>query len=146
MLARTTGGIDISAAEPRIITVLPLSLLPAVSAIMPENAVVLNINDIRKGFIDFTWGAIEHADEYHFALIDQNNTVLWEQIVTDNTSVHFEDIALLDRGTFTWTVVAKRYLPNSTVQNGTIAEHSFTIDIGQPVVPQDRTMRGQYGF
>ncbi len=146
VLARTADDINISAIQPRIITVLPLASLPSVSNMVPNQFAILQNSDILKGFIDFSWTKVDNADEYHFILYDQNQNVLWEKILLDENTVRFENISLLDRGVFTWAVEARKNLPNNTVQRGMIATNSFTIDIGTQIVPQDKTQRGQYGF
>ncbi len=146
VIARTTGGIDIRAVQPRTITVLPITLLASVTNMSPEQNIVLYNSDILKGFINFSWNGVENADEYLFVLYNQHNEVLWEKTVIGDTSVHFDAISLLDRGTFTWTVEAKRNLPTGIIQNGIIAENNFSIDIGEPVIPKDKTQGGQYGF
>ncbi len=146
VIARTTGGVDISAAQPRQITVLPLDLLPSVTNMVPLQNIVLSNSDLRKGYIDFSWDKVANADEYHFVLYDQNNEIVWETMLGNASNVHFDQISLLDRGTFTWTVEARRQLPNKTVQKGIVATSTFTIDIGQQIIPQDKTTEGQYGF
>ncbi len=146
VIATTADGIDISAVEPRVITILPLDLLPSVTNMVPVQSIVFNNSDLRKGYIDFSWDKVANADEYHFVLYNQNNDIVWETMLGNEGSVNFTQISLLDRGTFTWSVEARRQLPNNTVQNGLIAKNTFTIDIGTQVVPLDKTTEGQYGF
>ncbi len=146
VIGKTDQGYDISAIEPNRIVVQPLELLPEAILLNPSHKEVFGIEYLSNNEnINFSWQPVLDADTYTFILKDNNNSVILEEVLENKTSYHFEDLSLLDRGTFTWSVEAMRHLPNKAIQRGDIVTQSFVIDLPQIIIPKDNTLGDLYG-
>ncbi|MDR0474518.1 MAG: hypothetical protein LBH43_12700 [Treponema sp.] len=133
--ARTPGGIDISAQNPRHLQVLPIPLLPAPRNRLPTAGQHIGIEEIKRVNIDFRWSAVAGANAYIFTLYQEvgGSRRQITQIGPENRTSWATDVKTLGRGNFVWQVEAVNIGRNSVIeQRGSPGENSFVIDIPRP--------------
>ncbi len=146
IVGTTTGGYDITASYPSRITVGPINNLPAPTAISPIYGNVFDVDYLSKNqYIDFAWEEVAHAELYHFTLYNQDKEIILERTLK-STNFHFENLEILDRGSFYWAVEATRPLRDGIEQRGNIASFYFEIDLPELNIPHDKTTGDLYGL
>ena len=134
--AHSTEGI-VSAAETRLLQVLPIPLLPMPLNRLPAQGHHIGVPQLRaQRNIVFSWSAVPGANAYIFALYQQTagarQLILRTEPLT-GTSWTLENISVLARGTFFWQVEAVNRAANNAIeQRGQIAENTFTLDVPLP--------------
>ena len=138
-------GYDVSAQRANSIIVEEIPLLPVVKNASPAQSTEFDMNYfMATPTITFDWDEVPNAEKYIFKLKDSNNNVLISKEFVNETSFVFENIELLDRGTFIWEVEALRYLPDF-VQRGTVFSQSFIVDLPSIEKATNKTSGDLYG-
>ncbi len=129
--AETYDDLDVSAVKDFEFTVLPVTPLPAAVLQTPADRTVYNAEYIRQSRkIEFTWTAVKNASDYIFRIADSAGNGLLEHRINAGTAYTLEDLAVLDRGTFTWSVEAERRMQDDTIlQEGIPVQAKFTVDL-----------------
>ena len=145
---RATGrkaGFDISSRVARRFTVLPIPPLPAAALQAPESDAVIDAAYLRqRRDIDFAWAAVPWATEYILQIHrdSKEGPALARFEIKGRTEFRLEDLSLLDRGKFVWTIEARsRDRAGEIEQYGVLAERSFIIDL-PPARDQSGSGRG----
>ncbi len=147
VFGKTDGGYDISAREPFRIVVKEVESFPVPSVIEPLAGTVFGIEYLSQNdYIDFTWETVENAETYNFMIKNESGDIIFDKNIEKATNIRFYELSLLDRGNFTWSVEAKRSLPEDIIQKGKRKETPFTIDLPQHIVPRDTTSEDLYGL
>jgi len=111
------------------------SFLPAPRILSPVNNATFGLEELRaQRTINFSWSPVSGANAYNFALYRQAPSGR-QQIVRmtlNRTNYTFENLPVLDRGTFVWQVEAVRQGNRGVEQRGRIAESTFIIDFPSP--------------
>jgi len=134
--AQTADGFTVSAAESGLLRVLPIPLLPAPQNIQPARGYRFGMNELRsRRNIVFSWQAVQGANAYIFSLYQQ--TAGGRQLIvrTDPqtaTSYTFNNMRVLDRGTFVWQVEALNRRGTVIEQRGVTGEYTFVLDFPAP--------------
>ena len=140
-----SDGHDISAQRPSTIIVKDVPLLPTAKNATPAKDAVFDMDYFMNNTsIQFNWDAVPTAEKYTFLLKDSSNNVLISKEMGTETSFIFENIELLDRGTFIWEVEAIRNLPGLE-QRGSVLTQSFMIDLPVMEKAQNKTSGDLYG-
>ncbi len=147
VIGETQTGVDVSAQRPYRIIVSPIEALAPPRIISPSENVIFDVEYFTKNnSIEFSWAAVENADEYTFTLYNATNDILVNRVLQNETSFYFEDLAILDRGSFTWTIEATRSLPQGIEQGGETRESVFIIDLPMVMTPENTTRGILYGL
>ena len=112
----------------------PPSRLPAPGNLQPARGHQFTMEDLRtQRRLDFSWQAVRGANAYIFTIFQQTPQGRRQVFQTQPLNVlsfQFENLRILDRGTFIWQVEAVNRRPNGTfIQRGNPAESSFFMDI-----------------
>ena len=126
----STDDIDISPSKIGTFTVLPVPPLDDVMTDQPERGQIFNgYYFLGTKKISFAWEPIEKATEYEIKIFGPDKKKIFET-TTRETSFDLTDMSKLKRGTFTWTVKARRLLTDGTLlQESGITEENFEIDL-----------------
>ncbi|MCL2801209.1 MAG: hypothetical protein FWD28_05585 [Treponema sp.] len=122
-----------SAPEP----VVQDSLLPAPRGLVPARGHRFTMNDLyTQRNLSFSWQAVQGANAYILTIYQQiegrRRQVYQTQALT-RTNYVFEDLHLLDRGTFIWQVEPINREQSGLInQRGNRADSSFIMDILLP--------------
>jgi len=121
-------------AEP--VRVTEPALLPAPVILQPARDRRISMSDLQtQRSIQFSWQAVRGANTYILTLYqlkgNTRNQIFQNQSSALNYS--FNNLSLLDSGTFIWQVEAQnRRTDGSINQNGTVSESTFIMDIVLP--------------
>jgi hypothetical protein len=134
--AETSEGFNISAA-PRRFRVLPISLLPRPTLLLPVSGHIVGPEELRANrSIVFNWDKIEEADAYILTLYqetEKGRRQIFQTGPETGLSWTLDDLRILDKGTFFWQVeaigIGEDGLPE---RRGLAGENSFTLDITLP--------------
>jgi len=133
---QTADGFTVSAAESGILRVLPISLLPAPQNMQPTRGYRFGINELQtRRNIVFSWQAVQGANAYIFSLYQQ--TTGGRRLIVRNdpqtgTSYTYNNLRVLDRGTFVWQVEAINRRGSVIEQRGNLGESTFVLDFPMP--------------
>ncbi len=148
IIAETEEGFDITPIEPSRIVVKAIEPFDAPRVINPPSSITLNMNYLRQQrYIDFNWESFNEADGYILTILNEDKRVLLEKIIDNDTSYRFENLALLGRGNFSWTLEAIQRIDNSIiVRRGKKEERDIVIDIPTLRAPTEQTTGELYGL
>ena len=125
-------GFDVSAKERFHFVVDPIPPLPAAELILPAPNAVIGPAELRaKHSIFFAWKPVPGANRYAFAIYPQGKEVpLFSRDALRSPGCELDDLSILDKGRFTWSVEARSYDGKDELeQPGIAARSSFTIDL-----------------
>ncbi|MDR2094611.1 MAG: hypothetical protein LBP76_03730 [Treponema sp.] len=131
--AETDGGIDISAEAPRFIRVLPMPLLPEPGGLVPQDGTVITAPDSGQTLpLSFSWDAVSGADAYLFSLTGEDGQDLVRAGPLAETGYVLEDLAVFERGDFTWQVEAVLTEADGIIRRGRSGGNRFMFEIPLP--------------
>ena len=135
--AQTANGFTVRAAENRVLRITPVPLLSAPVNLQPARGQNITMRDLQaRRNIGFSWQAVQGANAYIITILQQTaggRRQIFRSQPQTRTSYLFDDLRLLDKGTFIWQVEALNRRANGTIdQRGNIAESSFIMDIVLP--------------
>jgi hypothetical protein len=115
----------------------PVTLLPVPQNLQPAQRTTLGFAQLQsQRSIDFRWSAVQGANAYIFTLYQQNangRRQIIRETLSNSTRYTFDNLSLLDRGTFVWNVEAVRMGRGNVIErHGRTADNSFTIDFPAP--------------
>jgi hypothetical protein len=86
---------------------------------------------LAQRVIVFSWTEVQGANAYIFTLFQQTQTDEREvySATTNQTSYTFDNLRLLDRGTFVWRIEPVNIIRDEIEQRGNIGESKFVIDV-----------------
>ena len=141
-------GFDLSALETNRFSVQTIPPLPAPSRLSPSGGFVFGPQQLRNlPPLHFAWDAVPDATCYAFALYRGTDADPFIHVdsLTD-TSYDLDDISVLQRTDYRWTVKALAYDANGELeQDGTIAEGQFRIDLPGLATPSLQEGETFYG-
>ncbi|MCL2174606.1 MAG: FecR family protein [Treponema sp.] len=128
---RTTTAVR---AAPRVTEPSPL---PAPQNLQPVRGRRITMSDLQtQRSINFTWNGVIGANSYVLTIFRQTGNRRQQIFQTQPlriTNYSFDNLSLLDRGTFVWQVEAlNRRADGSINQRGPAAESNFIMDIVLP--------------
>lgn len=127
--AETSDNLDISAENPQVFYVTKIPPLNDITETTPENDAIFDVNYLRNNQkIDFSWNKIPSAEKYQFTIRDKNNKIIVD-ILTQDTKFTLDDIGVLDRGNFTWTIQAQNFFDKVLFQSSKTVSSDFIIDL-----------------
>lgn len=132
--ARTMDDIDISSERPSRFTVLPIPPFDASEKIEAVGGPVFGAKHFRKRrAIEFRWKAVPRASAYIVEVFDQQARRIASATLrgADSTSWTLDDLSLLSRGDFSWTVRGVRLdgtKAGGVLIDGVPAAAKFSID------------------
>ncbi len=143
------AGLDISATKRFRFSIDPIPPLPSPEPVSPSPNQSIGVAQLRTTrSILFSWKPVAGANLYLFALYAKGGTKpIVERGCHNSTDFRLEDLSLLDKGRFSWTVEATSLdEKGETEQRGREALSSFTIDL--PAVKEVTIDEGAevYGF
>ena len=134
--ARTADGFTVSAAQPGLLQVLPVPLLPAPRNMQPARGYRFGLSELQsRRSIVFSWQAVQGANAYIFSLYQQTSGGRRLIIRTNPqtvTSYTLNNLRVLDRGTFVWQAEAINRRGNVIEQRGNVGENTFILDFPPP--------------
>lgn len=139
---------NISSKEANGFTVLAIPQLTPSTLIEPADQTVYGPNELRASrAIRFTWTAVPGATHYTLKIFNSSTKALmYAHDKIDAVSYILEDLAVLDRGSFTWEITAQNYWSDGLIeQDGKEARSRFKIDLPDmkaPNKPKDKTYYG----
>ncbi|MDR2257808.1 MAG: FecR family protein, partial [Treponema sp.] len=153
--AESSDGFDISAKTPYLLRVLPVPLLPEAANRQPQDGKVITGAELKVNRnIVFSWDAVPGATGYLFSLEneDTGKSIVREEPLTE-TAFTFENLSLLDVGTFVWRVEAvltepvreRRKETEEIIQRGETGGNRFSIEFNLPGAPELRRPGVLYG-
>jgi len=127
---------EVAAAAPRT-TQRVSPLLPAPLNLHPERGTHITMNDLQtQRSIGFSWQTVHGANAYILTIYRQTGNrrqQIYQTPHLTRTNYSFDNLRLLDRGTFLWQVEALNRRADGTInQRGTAAESNFIMDIFFP--------------
>ena len=133
---QTAGGITVRAAQPKLLQVQPIPLLPAPANMIPATGHRIGIPQLKLSRqIDFRWPAVRGANAYIFTLqqeINGRRQTIRSATVT-SSGWRLDNINVLYPGTFFWQVEAVNRSPAGVIQQrGRVGENSFILDVPAP--------------
>ncbi len=148
VIAETEEGFDISPIEPARFVVRPIEPFEVPSGLAPRSPLTINMSYLRsQRYVDILWNEVTEADGYIFAIVNSEDTIVFEETIDDATTYRFVDFASLGRGTYTWTLEAIQRLPNGAiVRRGKKEEREFVIDLPIVNAPREQTTGELYGL
>ena len=107
---------------------------------LPSDGFIFGIEELRnRRSIDFKWSAVPGANAYIFTLFREDDNGRKEIIrrpPENSTAWTLDNIALLERGAYTWQVEAVNRGGSGTIgRRGVIGKNSFILDIPVPGTP-----------
>jgi len=125
------SGLDISALRTGRFTVLPIPRLPAPVQLFPVSGGSFGPAELRRlPAIRFLWKAVPDATSYLFTLSQGSQAVPLIQSRCAGSFYVLDDISILDRGEYRWTLEAQALDKNGELeQSGVRAESRFRIDL-----------------
>ncbi len=139
------AGFDISSQEALRFTVLPIPPLPRARLDLPADGAVVDADWLRtRRTISFEWGAVPFANEYILGLYRNSSasSPLARFELKAITNWTLEDLSILDRGDFVWTLEARSRDRNGEIeQYGLVAERRFSIEL-PPARDQNKSGSG----
>ena len=135
--AQTSDGHTVSAAQHGTFQVLSIPLLPAAQNLQPARGHRFTMNDLlAQRSLGFSWQAVRGANAYIFSIFqqtDEGKRQIFNSQPVNRTEFLFENLRILDAGTFIWQVEALNKRANGTIdQRGISAESAFVMDIILP--------------
>ena len=128
---QTEDGRTVSAA-PRRLQITPVPLLPAPRNLQPPSGIRLGNADLAARAINFRWASVQGANAYIFTLYQRTQNERRQVIretINSGTGYTLNNIRLLNRGTFVWSVEPVNTRGSQIEQRGNISESTFIIDI-----------------
>ncbi len=146
--ARTADGLDISPPVPRSFTVLAVPPLGPAGLLAPPAGTVFGPEYFSVNRqLRFSWSPVSGATHYSLAITGPDGRAVWTGERIPGLDFVLDDLAVLDTGTFTWTVEAVHLLEDGTVlQRGTPARATFRIDLPRMNAPGTRNRGALYGL
>lgn len=151
----TLDDLDISAKKENTFTVTPVEKLPEVKTITPKNETVFDTTYFRNNRnIKFAWNKVSGADEYLLCIYKEDNAkifkkknalLLEKKLSRDELSFTLENLSILTRGRFIYTVEARSLFEGDLFQNGKITENKFEIDLPEIKKPTLKNTGTLYG-
>ena len=139
------AGFDISSQEARRFVVLPIPPLPRAVLTLPDDGALVDAQWLRtRRTIDFAWESVPDATEYILSFYRDAVTAspLARYTLKAVTAWTLEDLSILDRGNFVWTLEARSRDKNGEIeQYGQLAERRFTIEL-PPARDQNKSGKG----
>ncbi len=148
VIATTEDGFDITPLEPSVIRVTEIEPFAVPKTFQPMSGLIIDNDYLRQQrYIDFYWEEIDDADAYILSIMDEDENLVFEQVIADSDYYTFKDFQLLHRGTFTWTLEAIRYaFDNITiVQRGRKEESEIEMEIGSTSTSTKQTNSELFG-
>ncbi|MDC7221787.1 MAG: FecR domain-containing protein [Spirochaetales bacterium] len=128
----TLRGFDISAKGYGYFTVASIPLLPVPRVISPEDNYVIDTERLRTSrSLLFDWEPVEGATHYELEILSkESGKTLVSSGLIKQTQFELEDLALLDKGEFEWTLRCEhRNSRGIREQSGRTGSFNFTIDL-----------------
>lgn len=146
--ARTPDGLDITATTPHSFIVLPVPPLGPVGLIAPPADTVFGPEYFAVNRqLRFSWSPVNGTTHYTLVITGANGGTIWTSGRITALEAVLDDLAILDTGSFTWTVEALNLLEDGTVlQGGTPARARFRIDLPRMNAPGTRNRGAMYGL
>ena len=144
------SGLDISARSRFRFSVDPIPLLPPPVPSSPSPNEIIGPAQLRQNrSILFSWKPVAGANRYIISLYAQGRSVpIFTRDDIPTTSYTFEDLPLLDKGDFAWTVEARSYAADGEIeQRGGESPSAFAIKLpplGEATI--DEGGEALYGF
>ncbi|MBR7078968.1 MAG: hypothetical protein IKI40_00410 [Treponema sp.] len=131
--AMSTDDLDITGLKTRRFTVLPIDPFDPPRGLSTGKTNYFDAAYLRKTpIIDFSWKPVNRAHDYILEVTNPKGTKVLTKILNGNGNTNFtmEDLTILSKGDFTWSVRAVRMdVENKQVLiDGIPATSSFTID------------------
>lgn len=147
VVGQTADGFNITPSQPRSFTVLPIPRLPKTTRIDPADGTRLGPERLSSTrTLRFSWAPVPDATHYRMELRSPKGTVLFSSEPMTETGWELEDLSVLDKGQFRWTVEAIRIVDDGIIlQKGEVLRANFSIDIPDVVIPRSRNRRTLYG-
>gem|GEM_PF-728538 len=135
--AQDADGLDISSAAPAHFRVLPMQPLPAPQNRMPAgNHTITHAQIIADRSVVFSWDAVDGANAYVLTVFREAGAARAPVVQTPmlrTTSYTVQDIRLLGRGSFSWSVESLHVLDDGFIeQHGDLQENRLFVDIPHP--------------
>jgi hypothetical protein len=143
------GTFDVSPPAPLRFTVAEIPRLSAPVLTAPEDKAVFDQDYLStRGEIAFQWKPVKGATDYAFRIISDGTgkEVFRRERLTANT-LTLNDLTCLDKGKFTWEVVAGNYAADGTVdQIGKASSARFTVSLPDLSLPKGAKDAEYYGY
>ena len=135
--AQTKDGVTISAAEHGVLHVTAVPNLSAPQNLQPARGRHISMNDLQtQRSVSFSWQAVRGANAYILTIFQESRgsrQQLFRSQPITRTNYNFDNLSILDRGTFIWQVEALSRRADGTIeQRGAAAESTFIMDIILP--------------
>lgn len=124
-------NLDVSAVENRSFTVGPIPKLAAAQNLSPASGKVYDKEYFRNTKqIDFSWSAVPQANYYIWTLYDsKGNPIKDKSVKINGTSYVMEDLSVLKKGKFYWSVEAISEYKGTLFQHGDFKKQEIVIDL-----------------
>ncbi|MBN1647228.1 MAG: hypothetical protein JW874_04275 [Spirochaetales bacterium] len=133
---KVTGSIgeyDISSRTTGWFRVMAIPPLPGPRLTGPGDKIKYGAEELKKiNEIHFSWEAVAGATDYRFAIFRTDNMKdpVFQAERISKTSYTLDDLSVLDKGEFVWTVSAEaRNIKGVLIQPGKEAKRNFIIDL-----------------
>lgn len=126
--AATRDGLDISAESPFRFTVTPVEPFESPANARTDETHFDGDTLRKKHSITFSWSAVEPAKDYILSIKDSENREVFANTV-QNTNFTLEDLTMLSKDTFIWSVRAVAFNQQRTeiIRDGKPSQGKFTI-------------------
>lgn len=142
----TYDNLDISAMGRRVFRVGPVEPLRAVVNLKPEDKTLFDLNYfLASRQIDFSWDREVEANAYIFTIYDNEGNEVYSSDLADLENFTLDDLSILDKGQFYWTVEPVMLLDGVIFRRGNTVKTGFDIDlprIEKTVIKKPGTMYG----
>lgn len=131
--AMSTDDLDITGLKTRSFTILPIEPFSAPRGLSTGKTNYFDAAYLRKTpVIDFKWNSVNRAHDYILEITNPKGNKVLTKILNGNGNTNFtmEDLSVLSKGVFTWTVRAVRMDSENkqVLIDGIPAVSTFTID------------------
>ncbi len=97
--------------------------------VTPVSGSVLGMPFFRKNEpLEFSWAAVQYADDYLFTLYNPDGVVVLKQTV-EETSISVDANSFVSVGEYSWTIEARSHFRDRILQHGIISKIRFSTDI-----------------
>jgi hypothetical protein len=144
-----TGSFDVSPSSPLTFTVSEIARLSAPVLIAPADKTVFDQKYLSaKRAIAFEWKLVKGATHYTFRILsDSTGKEVFRREKLTEPAYELDDLTCLDKGKFTWEVVAGNYSSDGIVdQIGKASSGKFTVFLPDLVLPGGAKETEYYGL
>jgi len=127
-----TAPAPVPAVNPSSAQIPNVPLLAAPSNRRPADGYLVDMEELKKANINFSWSAVRGANSYILTIYKETNGERKQimQMGPENRTSWSTDIKTLGRGNFIWRIEAVNVGRNNIIQqHGTPAESRFVVDI-----------------